>query len=254
MVRRQNRNARVPRHASREPMCHALRHPRQFREGDTLYRLLPLNLKGNVVGELPGRFLKPLVEGGHGSSERNDTGKDERSQSSEVRSVGVWLGRTHRTAGAATAAPTGGGKPRLSQRYRRRVKLPISGYVGDTDAGVLASNANVSRADAQVYTPEVVGLGLKYNASVVVEVRSRELLQVPIPIPIVVIVGASHSKLIKPSKGSTCLFHTRPSPRPFLPYHLMSATVTTCGNRGFQSIVVHTGIVYTTFVLKNVTL
>jgi len=34
----------------------------------------------------------------------------------------------------------------------------------------------------------------------------------------------------------------------------MSATVTTCGNRGFQSIVVHTGIVYTTFVLKNVTL
>ena len=27
----------------------------------------PLNLKRNVVGELPGRFLESLVEGGHGS-------------------------------------------------------------------------------------------------------------------------------------------------------------------------------------------
>src|SRR5271157_2312899 len=66
MVRRQNGHARVSWHARREPVRHALRHPRQLREGDTLHRLLPLNLKGNVVGELPGRFLKSLVEGGHG--------------------------------------------------------------------------------------------------------------------------------------------------------------------------------------------
>jgi hypothetical protein len=26
MIRRQNRHARVPRHAGREPVCHALRH------------------------------------------------------------------------------------------------------------------------------------------------------------------------------------------------------------------------------------
>src|ERR1039458_2066326 len=65
MVRRQNRDARVPWNPRREPARHALRHARQFRKGDALHRLLPLNLKGNVVGELPGRFLKPLVEGGH---------------------------------------------------------------------------------------------------------------------------------------------------------------------------------------------
>jgi hypothetical protein len=31
--------------------------------------LLALNLKRNVVGKLPGRFLESLVEGGHGSEE-----------------------------------------------------------------------------------------------------------------------------------------------------------------------------------------
>src|SRR5260370_16794952 len=67
MVRRQNRHARVPWHPSREPVGYALRHPGQFRKSDTFNRLLPLNLKGNVIGERPGRFLEPLVEGGHGS-------------------------------------------------------------------------------------------------------------------------------------------------------------------------------------------
>src|SRR5271157_4578069 len=66
MVRRQNRDASVPCNPRREPARHALRHPRQLREGDPLHRLPPLNLKGNVVGKLPGRFLKTLIEGGHG--------------------------------------------------------------------------------------------------------------------------------------------------------------------------------------------
>src|SRR5208337_5586215 len=65
MVRRQNRNARVTRHPRRDPVRDALRHAGQFREGDTLNRLLPLNLEGNVAGKLPGRFLEPLIEGGH---------------------------------------------------------------------------------------------------------------------------------------------------------------------------------------------
>src|SRR5450631_2472756 len=69
MVRRQNGHARVPWNPRREPVGDALRHAGQFREGDAFNRLLPLNLKRNVVGELPGRFLKPLVEGGHGSEE-----------------------------------------------------------------------------------------------------------------------------------------------------------------------------------------
>ena len=55
-------SARNPR---REPVGDALRHPGQFREGDALDCLLALNLKGNVIGELAGRFLKALVEGGH---------------------------------------------------------------------------------------------------------------------------------------------------------------------------------------------
>jgi len=85
MVRRQNRDARIPWHACREPARHALRHPRQFRKGDTLDRLLPLNLKGNVVGELAGRFLESLVEGGHRSKEilqgRTSEAKPARSSS-----------------------------------------------------------------------------------------------------------------------------------------------------------------------------
>lgn len=69
MIGSQNRYPRVARNSRREQVGYALRHPRQFREGDALQCLLALNLKGNVVGELAGRFLESLVEGGHGSQE-----------------------------------------------------------------------------------------------------------------------------------------------------------------------------------------
>ena len=74
MVRRQNRHTRIPWHASREPVRNALRHPSQFREGDPLNRLRPLNLERNVPGELPGRFLESLVEGGHVGGEYTKDG------------------------------------------------------------------------------------------------------------------------------------------------------------------------------------
>ena len=59
-------SARNPR---REPVRDTLRHLGQFGEGNALDSFLSLNLKRNVVGELPGRFLESLVEGGHGSEE-----------------------------------------------------------------------------------------------------------------------------------------------------------------------------------------
>src|ERR1700686_1411012 len=67
MVRRQNRHSRIPRDACRKPVRPALRHPGQFGKRNPLHRLVPLNLKRNVVGKFPGRFLKPLVEGWHES-------------------------------------------------------------------------------------------------------------------------------------------------------------------------------------------
>ena len=75
MVCRQNCDARIPWNPRRKPVRDALRHAGQFREGDSLNRLLPLNLKCNVVGELPGRFLEPLVEGGHVRGEYTKDGE-----------------------------------------------------------------------------------------------------------------------------------------------------------------------------------
>src|SRR5208337_442059 len=93
MVRRQNRHARVPWNPRREPVRYALRHPGQFREGDSLHRLRPLNLQGNVVGELPGRFLEALVESGHVRGEytkdawgKLGTGPLERGEKEQVQS------------------------------------------------------------------------------------------------------------------------------------------------------------------------
>src|SRR5271169_5956768 len=74
MIRRQNRHARISRNPRRKPVRDALRHAGEFRKGDSLNRLLPLNLKGNVVGKLSGRFLETLIEGGHVRSEYTKDG------------------------------------------------------------------------------------------------------------------------------------------------------------------------------------
>src|SRR5271166_3156260 len=63
----ENGDARVAWNPRREPTGDTLCHTGEFGEGDAFDCLLPLNLEGNVVGELPGRFLKSLIEGGHGS-------------------------------------------------------------------------------------------------------------------------------------------------------------------------------------------
>src|SRR5271155_1173718 len=99
MIRRQNCHARVPWNPCREPVRHALRHSRQLREGDPLHRLLALDLKGNVLGKLLGRFLNSLVKGGHGpeeilqgrAGEANPAASSTPIELNSVRQNGVWF-------------------------------------------------------------------------------------------------------------------------------------------------------------------
>ena len=67
MIRSQNRNPGIGRYATCQPLPNALRHVRQFGKGNALDGLSALNFKRHIVGKLSGRFLKTLIERGHGS-------------------------------------------------------------------------------------------------------------------------------------------------------------------------------------------